>query len=40
MRDEPGQCIHVGHIGQLHTRGVDGHNAVRTVHIHVHAVQT
>ena len=30
-----GQCIHVGHIGQLHTRGVDGHNAVRTVHIHV-----
>ena len=35
-----GQCIHVGHIGQLHTRGVDGHNAVRTVHIHVHAVQT
>ena len=34
-----GQCIHVGHIGQLHARGVDGHNAVRTVHIHVHAMQ-
>ena len=33
------QRVHVSHIGQLNMRGIDSHNALFAVHIHVHAMQ-
>lgn len=35
-----GQRIHVGHVGQLYMAGVDGHDALLAVHVHIHAVQS
>ena len=35
-----GKGIHIGHVSKLHLGGVDGHNALGTIHIHIHAMQT